>query len=347
MEIGAYSFGDTPRVLDGSLGSTAEATANLFEAIVHADEAGLDYFGVGEHHLPQLPVSSPGTLVAAAAAATSRIILSSSVSVLSTDDPVRIYQQFATTDAIAPGRVEIVAGRGSTGESFPLFGYALADYDRLYAEKFELLLAINASSDGQVNWSGTVRTPLTDGLFVVPRPHNGSLPIWLGSGGSAPSSVRAGQLGVPVTYGIIGGRPSEFARLAEIYRQTTRQSGHPETRAKVAAGTWGLVAATTKEAQDRFYPGWLRVREEMGAPRGWQAPSKAEFDAMANHPGAYLVGDPDSVAERIVDLHHHIGHMRHSLQADIGGLPHEQFIEHLTLLATAVKPRVDRLLARR
>jgi len=184
MEIGAYSFGDTPRGLDGSLGSTAEATANLFEAIVHADEAGLDYFGVGEHHLPQLPVSSPGTLVAAAAAATSRIILSSSVSVLSTDDPVRIYQQFATTDAIAPGRVEIVAGRGSTGESFPLFGYALADYDRLYAEKFELLLAINASSDGQVNWSGTVRTPLTDGLFVVPRPHNGSLPIWLGSGGS-------------------------------------------------------------------------------------------------------------------------------------------------------------------
>ena len=161
MEIGAYSFGDTPRGLDGSLGSTAEATANLFEAIVHADEAGLDYFGVGEHHLPQLPVSSPGTLVAAAAAATSRIILSSSVSVLSTDDPVRIYQQFATTDAIAPGRVEIVAGRGSTGESFPLFGYAVADYDRLYAEKFELLLAINASSDGQVNWSGTVRTPLT------------------------------------------------------------------------------------------------------------------------------------------------------------------------------------------
>jgi len=347
MEIGAYSFGDTPRDPDGELRPTAEAIRNLHDAIVHADAAGLNYFGVGEHHTPELPASSPAAVVAAAAAATKRIVLGSSVAVLSTDDPVRLYQQFATADAVAGGRVEITAGRGSSAESFPLFGYDLADYDRLYAEKLDLLLALNASTDGRVRWSGSIRPPLDGQIAVVPRPTAGSLPIWLGTGGSAPSSVRAGQLGLPVAYGIIGGIPAAFSRLADIYRASAARAGHTGPHIKVAVAAWGLVAPSTREAKDRFYPGWRRVYEQFGASRGWGAPNKADFETMATHPGAYYVGDPDSVAARIVDLHKHMGHVRHFLQADIGALPHDQFLEHLTLLATEVKPRVARLLDRK
>lgn len=347
MEIGALSFGDTPRNPDGSLRSTAEAIHDLFGAIVHADRAGLDYFGVGEHHTHEMPASSPGAMIAAAAGATQRIILGSAVAVLSTEDPVRLFQQFATAEAVAPGRVEITAGRGSTGESFPLFGYDLSDYDRLYSEKLDLLMAINAAKDGWVQWSGTVRPALDGQVAVVPRPTQGSLPIWVGTGGNPPSSVRAGQLGRPVAYGIIGGIPSSFGPLAELYRSSAARAGHSGPQIKVGVATWGLVAPTTSEAKERFYPGWSRVTEEMGAPRGWPAPTRAAFEAMTTHPGAYYVGDPDSVAERIVDLHRYLGHARHILQADLGALPHEHLLEHLTLLATEVKPRVDRLLERK
>jgi len=347
MEIGAYSFGDTPRNPDGSLRSTAEAIHNLFGAIVHADRVGLDYFGIGEHHTHELPASSPGAIVAAAAGATQRITLGSSVAVLSTEDPVRLFQQFATADAVAGGRVEITAGRGSTGESFPLFGYDLSDYDRLYSEKLDLLMAVNASKDGWVRWSGTVRPTLDGQVAVVPRPTEGSLPIWVGTGGSPPSSTRAGQLGLPIAYGIIGEIPSAFGRLADLYRESAARAGHSGPQIKVGVGAWGLVAPTTSEAKERFHTGWLRVNEEMGASRGWRTPTRAEFEAMVTHPGAYYVGDPDSVAERIVDLHRYVGHARHFLQADLGALAHEHFLEHLTLLATEVKPRVDRLLEKK
>ncbi|MGW0653704.1 LLM class flavin-dependent oxidoreductase [Streptomyces umbrinus] len=347
MEIGAYSFGDTPRDADGVPGATADAVRNLFEAVVLADRVGLDYFGVGEHHILEMPVSSPGALIAAAAGATRQITLGSSVSVLSTDDPVRLFQEFATADAVARGRVEITAGRGSTTDSFPLFGYDLAHYDQLYAEKLDLLLAINSSSDGRVTWSGAIRPPL-DGLLVVPRPTHGSLPIWLGTGGSAPSSTRAGELGLPVAYGIIGGIPSRFASLAELYRQAAARAGHTGPQTRVSVGTWGLVAPSTAEARERFYAGWFRVSQILNSMRGGRVPTVAEFETQASHPGPYYVGDPDSVAERIVDLHHHMGHVRHILQADIGGgLTQEHFLEHLTLLATEVKPRVQRLLAKK
>jgi probable LLM family oxidoreductase len=343
MEIGAYSFGDAQRTADGSLRSTAEAIRNLFDAIVLADDVGLDYFAVGEHHTLDMPASSPGAMISAAAGATKQITLGSGVSVISTDDPVRVFQQFATADAVSGGRVEITAGRGSSVESYPLFGYDLRDYDRLYEEKLDLLLTINRGE--RVTWSGSVR-PALDDLLIVPRPVNGSLPIWVGTGGSAPSSVRAGKLGVPVSYGIIGGQPARFAPLAELYRRTAAQAGHTGENIKVSVAALGLVAQTKKEALERFYPGWHNLNIEMGKLRGWPTPDKRQFDIQADAPGAYYVGDPDDVAERIVDLKRHMGHMRHFLQMDLGGLPQDHLLESITLLATEVKPRVDRLLAR-
>jgi probable LLM family oxidoreductase len=344
MEIGAYSFGDTQRNSDGTLRSTPEAIKNLFDAIVHADRVGLDYFAIGEHHTLEMPGSSPGSIINAAAAATKQIILGSGVSVISTDDPVRVFQQFAIADAISGGgRIEITAGRGSSVETFPLFGYSLDDYDRLYEEKLDLLTTINRGTP--VTWSGTTR-PALDHLEVVPRPVNGSLPIWVGTGGSAPSSMRAGRLGLPVSYGIIGGAPHRFAPLAELYRRTATQHGHTGENIKVSVAAFGLIAPTKKEALERFYPGWYNLNVEMGKLRGWPAPDDRAYMAQAEAPGAYYVGDPDDVAERIVHLHGYLGHMRHFLQMDLGGLPQEHFLESITLLATEVKPRVARLLAK-
>ena len=344
MEIGAYSFGDTPLNSDGSTRSTAEGIRNLFNAIVHADRVGLDYFGVGEHHTVSMPASSPGALIAAAAAATGRIILGSAASIISTDDPVRVFQQFATADAISGGgRIEITAGRGSSVETFPLFGYDLRDYDTLYAEKLELLMRLNDSSTETVSWSGTVR-PALDQLAVVPRPVAGRLPIWLATGGNASSSARAGRLGLPVSYGIIGGEPHRFAPLTELYRRSAAQAGHTGDNIKVSVATLGLVAPTKKEALERFYPGWHNLTVEMGRLRGWPAPDRRQFEGQAQAPGAYFVGSPDEVADRIVHLHGYLGHVRHFLQGDVGGLPQEHLLESISLLATEVKPRVERLL---
>lgn len=345
MQLGAYSFGDTQLNPDGTHRSTAEAVRNLFDAIVHADRVGLDYFGVGEHHTVSMPASSPGAMIAAAAAATDRIILGSAASIISTDDPVRVFQQFAIADAISGGgRVEITAGRGSSVETFPLFGFDLRDYDRLYAEKLDLLMTINGSTAEDVTWSGSVR-PALDNLAVVPRPVGGRLPIWIATGGNASSSARAGQLGLPISYGIIGGEPHRFAPLVELYRRSAAQAGHTGDNIKVSVATFGLIAPTKKEALERFYPGWRNLNIEMGRLRGWAAPDKRQFDIQAQAPGAYFVGDPDEVAERIVQLHGHLGHVRHFLQADHGGLPQEYLLESIALLATEVKPRVERLLA--
>lgn len=345
MELGAYSFGDTQLNPDGTHRSTSEAVKNLFDAIVHADEVGLDYFGVGEHHTVSMPASSPGAVISAAAAATDNIILGSAASIIGTDDPVRVYQQFATADAISGGgRVEITAGRGSSVETFPLFGYGMDNYDQLYADKLEMLMALNAADSEYVTWSGATR-PAIDNLAVVPRPTKGSLPIWLATGGNPGSTVRAGQLGLPVSYGIIGGAPHRFAPLTELYRATAEKAGHPADGIKVSVGALGLIAPTKQEALERFYSGWYNLNVEMGQLRGWQEPDVRAYQAQAHAPGAYYVGDPDDVAERIVHLQEHLGHTRHFLQMDIGGLPHEHFMESLTLLATEVKPRVERLLA--
>ncbi|MCU1639200.1 MAG: class flavin-dependent oxidoreductase [Microbacteriaceae bacterium] len=347
MQIGTYSFGDTQHNEDGTTRSTAEAVSNLFEAIVHADAVGLDYFAVGEHHTVSMPASSPGTIIAAAAAATKNIILGSGASIIGTDDPVRVFQQFAIADAISGGgRIEITAGRGSSVETFPLFGYDLRDYDELYAEKLDLLMTINNSTTEAVTWSGSTR-PALNQLAVVPRPVQGKLPIWLATGGNAASSVRAGQLGLPISYGIIGGEPHRFAPLAKLYRRSAAQAGQEGDSIKVAVAALGLVAATKKEALDRFYPGWHNLTVEMGRLRGWTAQERGVFEAQTGELGGFYVGDPDEIARRIVALHGHMGHMRHFIQSDVGALPQEHLIESITLLANEVKPRVQRLLEKK
>lgn len=342
MEIGVYSFGDTPRNSDGSLRPTWEAISNLFEAITHADFHGVDYFGVGEHHTVEMPASSPAAMVAAAAGSTSQIILGSAVSVLSTDDPVRMFQQFATADAVSGGgRVEITAGRGSSVDSFPLFGYSISDYDELYADKLNLLMKLNLSE--KITWSGTMRPSLKDAL-VVPRPAHGRLPIWLGSGGSAPSSARAGTLGLPIAYGIIGGFPSQFAPLAELYRASARRAGHTGRDIRVSVGSFGFIADTTEEAVEAWYPYWAGAMRMMSQSRGGPGPSRDSYQRQVSGPGAFFVGGPQDVADRIVELHRHLGHSRHFFQMDLAGLPHDQYLRAIELLGSEVAPRVEKAL---
>lgn len=339
MELGIYSFGDVQRdPATGELGSSAQAMRNLLEAIKLADDVGLDFFGVGEHHTREMPASSPGTIVAAAAAVTRRIRLGSAVTVLSTDDPVRVFQQFATADAISNGRVEIIAGRGSSVESFPLFGQSLADYDDLYAEKLELLLQIN--SNERLTWSGRFRAPLQDAL-VVPRPDAGSLPIWLATGGNAESSVRAAVLGLPVSYAIIGGESARFAPLARLYRRTAGQTGMAPEDIRVSVASPGFIAETDQAAKDLWWPHWREIMKMMAVQRGWPVQPRSAYDAVTGFGGALYVGGPEEIAERIVDLHGHMGHMRHFLQMDIGQLPHREFLRSIELLGTKVKPLVD------
>lgn len=267
MELGIYSFGDVQRdPISGALGSTAEAMRNLREAIALADAAGLDYFGVGEHHTYEMPASAGAVILASAASITKRIKLGSAVTVLSTDDPVRVYQQFATLDALSNGRAEITAGRGSSTESFPLFGYSLADYDELYAEKLDLLLKINESNP--VTWRGKHR-PSLENAWVVPRPERGELPIWLGTGGNPDSSMRAGYLGLPISCGIIGGQPKRFAPLAELYRRAARESGAPEANIKISVASPGFIGDNAKAAKDRWSRHWIALMASIGEVRGF------------------------------------------------------------------------------
>ena len=339
MELGIYSFADVQRdPKSGGLGSTAEAMRNLREAIVLADAVGLDYFGVGEHHTLDMPASAGAVILASAASVTTRIKLASAVTVLSTDDPVRVHQQFATLDALSNGRAEITAGRGSSTESFPLFGYSLADYDELYAEKLDLLLKINAG--GTVTWSGKHRPALRDAV-VVPRPEAGGLPIWLGTGGNPHSSMRAGHLGLPIAYGIIGGQAKRFAPLAELYRRAAREAGVPEADIKVAVASPGFVGDHAATAKDLWWRHWHTLMGSVGAVRGFAPPSRALYDHEANGHGALFVGDPEEVAERILTLHKSLGHMRQFFQMDVGHLPHKDFLHAIELLGTRVKPLVD------
>jgi alkanesulfonate monooxygenase SsuD/methylene tetrahydromethanopterin reductase-like flavin-dependent oxidoreductase (luciferase family) len=239
---------------------------NLREAIALADAAGLDYFGVGEHHTYEMPASAGAVILASAASITKRIKLGSAVTVLSTDDPVRVYQQFATLDALSNGRAEITAGRGSSTESFPLFGYSLADYDELYAEKLDLLLKINESNP--VTWRGKHR-PSLENAWVVPRPERGELPIWLGTGGNPDSSMRAGYLGLPISCGIIGGQPKRFAPLAELYRRAARESGAPEANIKISVASPGFIGDNAKAAKDRWSRHWIALMASIGEVRGF------------------------------------------------------------------------------
>ena len=342
MELGVYSFGDVQRDADGALGSTAQAQRNLLEAIRLADEVGLDYFGIGEHHTHEMPASAASVVLGAAASVTKNITLGSAVTVLSTDDPVRVYQQFATLDALSNGRAEITAGRGSSTESFPLFGHSLNDYDDLYAEKLDLLLKLNEAP--RITWEGRFRPSLEDAL-VVPRPDSGKLPIWLATGGNPNSTVRAAIAGLPVSYAIIGGAAERFGPLADLYRRAVEQVKHPNADTRISVASPGFVGKDAQAAKDLWWNHYHEAFRALGEIRGFPAPQRAGFDRDANGGGALFVGSPEEIAERIVALHGVMGHDRHFFQMDLGQLPQKDFLGAIELLGTKVKPLVDAALA--
>lgn len=344
MELGIYSFGDVQRDPNtGALGSTAEAMRNLVEAIQVADDVGLDYFGVGEHHTREMPASAAAVVLAGAATTTKQIRLGSSVTVLSTDDPVRVFQQFATVDALSNGRAEITAGRGSSTESYPLFGYDLADYDELFDEKLELLQLVNESD--KVTWSGKHR-PALENALVVPRPEHGNLTIRVGTGGSPGSSVRAGRRGLPVVYGIIGGEPAKFAPLADLYRQAAEQANTPAHNISVGLAGPGFLGNDSQQTKDMWWGHWATRMEMISAQRGFPMMIRNGYRKATSTGGALFVGHPEEIAERIIALHQVVGHDRQILEMDYGHVPHKDLLHSIELLGTKVKPLVDAELGR-
>ncbi len=312
--------------------------ADLVEEAELADRVGLDVFAVGEHHRPDYVASSPATILAALAMRTERIRLSSAVTVLSSDDPVRVFQDFATLDLLSGGRAEIIAGRGSFIESFPLFGYDLGDYDALFTEKLELLMALRASE--RVTWSGRHRAPLT-GQGVFPRPV-GDLPIWVAVGGTPASVVRAGRLGLPLALAIIGGEPHRFAPLVGLYRQSAADAGHDADALPVSVNMHGLIADTSAEAADLAFPPYLETMGRIGRERGWSPPTRGRFDAERAPGGAILVGSPDEVTDKILDIHRLFGNSRLLVQFTVGPTPHPAVRRSIELFGEVVAPVVRR-----
>lgn len=344
MLLGIDSFVST--VTDPTTGvdvTPAERVAHLLEEVETADRVGLDTYGIGEHHRSEYMDSAPAVLLAAAAARTSRIRLSSAVAVLSAADPVRLFQEFATLDLVSGGRTDLVVGRGSFTESFPLFGLDLSDYDAVFAEKLELLLLLREHP--VVTWSGRFRPPLR-AQGVYPRPLQDPLPIWLGAGGSPESFVRAGTLGLPLMVAIIGGQPARFAPLVELYREAGRRAGHDPARLQVGLHLFGFVAETPERARDLFYPGWAQMFTTIGRERGFSAPGRAQFDATCEPDGAFLIGDPAQVAAKALRVHADLGGIaRVSLQMTNVRLAHDDLLRSIELLGTQVAPVVRQSLA--
>lgn len=338
MELGIYSFAETtPDPSSGETIGAAERLRNLVEEIALADEVGLEVFGLGEHHRPDFASSAPAVLLAAAAARTKTIRLTSAVSVLSSDDPVRVFQDFATLDLLSSGRAEIMVGRGSFIESFPLFGYDLDDYDELFEEKLELLLTIR--SETHVTWSGRHRPPLR-GQGVYPRPVQDPLPVWVAVGGSPQSVVRAGRLGLPLALGIIGGRPEQFVPLVDLYRETARRAGHNADMLPLSINSHGYVAETSQRASDEAFPAFKTTMDRIGRERGWPPMSRQAFEASRRLDGANLVGDPQELIDKILYQHELFGHRRFLLQMSVGTMPHDQIMRSIELYGTRVAPAV-------
>jgi len=339
MELGLATFGDVHP------GTTPERRMReLLEEIRLADELGLDVFAVGEHHRPDYAVSAPAVVLGAGAAITERIRLSSAVSVLSSDDPVRVFQQFATVDLLSGGRAEIMAGRGSFTESFPLFGQDLKDYDELYSEKLQLLLAIRDQVN--VTWSGRHRAPL-DGQGVYPRPVQDPLPVWIAVGGSPESVVRAGTLGLPLTIAIIGGQPERFVPLVELYREAAARAGHDPSTLPLAINTHAFVGATVEEADAAFMRTYLAVMNKIGRERGWPPSGPDQFRALRSPRGALAVGSPEEVAEKILFQHELFGHQRYLAHMSLGAVEHRDVLRSMELFGTEVAPVVRAEVARR
>lgn len=339
MELGVYTFGDVhPDPVTKAKTSPQQRLADVMERIKLADELGLHYFGIGEHHRPDYSISAPAIVLAAAAAITTNIRLGSAVTVLSTEDPVRVYQQFATIDLLSNGRVELLAGRGSFIESFPLFGYELSDYDELYEEKLALLLQIDAGE--RITWSGKHRPALNNEL-VLPRPSNGHLDIGIATGGNAESSVRAGLLGLPVTYAIIGGEPERFAPLVDLYRRAYEQGAGSPGRQKVTIAGPGFIADDSRDAKDAFFPYWMDSMTRIARERRFSPPSRTSYDDQTGFTGALFVGSPEEIAERFLYQHKHLAMDRVGLQMDFSGVPQPLVMKSIELLATKVMPLVN------
>jgi probable LLM family oxidoreductase len=342
VEIGIDSFAAAHNESSRAV-SESERLRNLIEEIEHADQVGLDVFGIGEHHRKDFLDSAPPIILAAAASRTSRIRLTSAVTVLSSADPVRVFQNFATLDLISQGRAEMVVGRGSFVDSFPLFGFRLEDYDSLFTEKLDLLLKIRDNE--HVTWSGKHRPALT-GQGVYPRPLQNPLPIWLGVGGTPGSFARAGTLGLPLMVAIIGGHTHRFRSLVDLYWEAGRRAGHSPDRLKVGVHSLGYVAETTKEAADDFFPGYARAFTDIGKERGWRPVTRADFDAQRGPEGALLVGSPDEVAEKIVRHSEALGGVsRFTFQMNAASLPHAKLMKAIELLGDKVVPAVRREVA--
>ena len=339
MHLGVDSF--VAAVTDPTTGRAVgpqQRMTDLLEEIELADRAGLYSFGIGEHHRPEYYDSAPAIILAAAAARTERIRLGSAVTVLSAADPVRVFQQFATLDLISGGRTDLVVGRGSFTEAFPLFGLSLADYDSLFTEKLELLLQIRESE--RVTWSGRHRPALT-GQGVYPRPAQERLPIWVGVGGSPESFARAGLLGLPLMVAIIGGEPRQFAPLVDLYRRAGAQAGHDPAQLQVGLHVFGYVADSTEAAADTIYPGWHEMFTKVSRERGFAPPSRAQFDATSGPDGAFFTGDPSTVAEKIARISDQLGGVdRMSMQMTNPRLAHADLLRGIELLGTEVAPRV-------
>lgn len=338
VEIGISTFVETtPDVKTGEVISHAQRLREVVEEIVLADSVGLDVFGVGEHHRKDYAASSPAILLAAAAPQTKRIRLTSAVSVISSDDPVRVFQDFAMLDGISNGRAEIMAGRGSFIESFPLFGYDLDDYHELFEEKLDLLLKIRESE--KVTWSGKHR-PAINNLGVYPRPVQEPLPVWIGSGGTPQSVARAGQLGLPLVLAIIGGRPTQFAPLVQLYKRAATQSGHDVSKLAVASHSHGFIAEDNDTACEKFFPPTQQAMNVLGRERGWGYYDRSAFDAARSPEGALYVGDPETVAQKIINLRKNVGVTRFMLHVPVGTMPHDDVMKAIELLGTKVAPLV-------
>ena len=339
MHVGVDSF--VAAVTDPSTGRQVgpeERMAHLLEEIALADEVGLYSFGIGEHHRPEYYDSAPPVILGAAAARTSRIRLGSAVTVLSAADPVRVFQQFATLDLVSRGRVDLVVGRGSFIEAFPLFGLSLSDYDELFEEKLDLLLRLRDSEE--VTWSGRHRPALT-GQGVYPRPLQDPLPIWVGVGGTPESFVRAGLLGLPLMVAIIGGEPRQFTPLVDLYRRAGAQAGHAPGRLQVGLHVFGYVAESTQAAADTIYPGWHEMFTKVSRERGFAQPTRAQFDATSGPDGAFFMGDPDTVADKLRRVSAQLGGIdRVSIQMTNPRLAHVDLLRGIELLGTEVAPRV-------
>jgi probable LLM family oxidoreductase len=343
MEIGIDSFAAV--ISDPETGATlspADRLGNLLEEIERADAVSLDSFGIGEHHREEYLDSAPVVILAAAAARTKKIRLNSAVTVLSAADPVRIFQEFATLDLISKGRAELVVGRGSFSEAYPLFGLSFDDYDSLFAEKLDLLLALR--KEKRVTWSGHHRPALT-GQGVFPRPLQDPLPIWIGVGGTPESFVRAGTLGLPLMVAIIGGEPRRFRRLIDTYREAGRRSGHPAGQLRVGIHAFGFVGDTDRQAADDFYPGYHRMFTRIGQERGWGPVTRAQFDATRGPTGAYLIGDVPMVVEKILHFNEALGGIdRLTFQMTNVLLPHAKMLHSIELLGREVAPLVRKKL---